>query len=284
MVNQTQIKKLSKIKNKTGAVDKNNGKTNPFANEKLKTANNKNQESDDSQPPINLVEDESQGSPKEVKETKEAKNLVPHQDISMTKNSNLTHLKIKEFKFDGAATSEYLGLNYVGPYQTIVTAILSSQISNQHKMSLGSIESDFSSKSDSFSVTLSKQLGFIGIGLAIREICLENQLIFMKQNKEDNMHFNHGCFLISSNGFSWNCNMLSENNLKLPRISNQDVKLVEKDKIRIIYNHNTESLRFIRADKLLKELSNVRAPLGKHLVPCVILLRDGDLLCCDLDK
>jgi hypothetical protein len=125
-------------------------------------------------------------------------------------------------------------------------------------------------KNVSWKVTLlDYTYGWIAIGACIKEVIISNQYKFSSQNKD----FYHGNFLISSNKFSWNANVPSENNLSLP-----DLPIFHKGmEIIISFDHEARTLNFKIKDYSLT-LNNIltHPKKGVSLVPCVLFLNMGD--------
>lgn len=125
-------------------------------------------------------------------------------------------------------------------------------------------------KNVSWKVTmLDYTYGWIGIGACIKEVAISNQYKFSSQNKD----FYHGNFLISSNKFSWNSNVPSENNLSLPDLPpfHKGIEII------MSFDHQARTLTFKINDYSLTLTSILTHPKkGVSLVPCVLFLNMGD--------
>jgi hypothetical protein len=111
---------------------------------------------------------------------------------------------------------------------------------------------------------------WIGIGCCIYETVKANDFIFT--NTSINGVKDHGCFIISPNNFSWNCNKKDENNvaIKLPNFQKTGNKLTLK------YYHEDKELHYILNKKLIAKLTNVTASDDQTLLPCIIFYYAGD--------
>ena len=109
---------------------------------------------------------------------------------------------------------------------------------------------------------------WIGFGLCDKSLVLYNKQTFCTYLKDN--HFNNGSYLISSNGFSWNCNNKLENNKKInfPNFNEPFLSF------NLSYNPILFELSFIHDSKLIKKLTNVK-PISlnnKILTPCIVFL------------
>ena len=82
----------------------------------------------------------------------------------------------------------------------------------------------------------------------------------------------HGSYLISTNGYTWNCNNEEENNrqIELPEISKGTI-------MEIIFNKAAKQLTFKVGGSTVK-LTNVTPLIAgdKMLTPCVVFLHSGN--------
>ena len=119
-----------------------------------------------------------------------------------------------------------------------------------------------------WNVNLLNKSKWIAFGLCDKTLVLSNNQLFCTNLKD--IHFNNGSYLISSNGFSWNCNNKFENNKKIdfPH-DNLNFKLS--------YNPNNFELSFYNDLKIIKKLTNVK-PIssGKTLTPCIVFLDNNN--------
>jgi hypothetical protein len=130
---------------------------------------------------------------------------------------------------------------------------------NNHKFAITNIPL---TKSKTWVVTIIKKVpGWLGLGVCDRSILERNDFKF------SNSINNHGCFMLSSNGYSWNCNNINENN----KLQKGFPPLKDGDKIKFFYEYLTESLHISFKDFKFK-LTNVRG----NLSPFAIFLAMGD--------
>jgi len=104
---------------------------------------------------------------------------------------------------------------------------------------------------------------WISIGLCDKNQVLKNNLQFIGGK-------GHGCFILTSNSYTWNARNKSENNIKIKSFPN----FKDDDTISLEYKNSEKSLYFTNNLQTVK-LSNV---YGDNLVPCIILSSDGDEL------
>lgn len=124
---------------------------------------------------------------------------------------------------------------------------------------------------------LNRVKGFLAIGLCAYEIVIGNNYKFIQSNRNSD-NFVHGCFMISSNGYSWNSNFLYENNSKI-----EGLKMRSEDEFVVKYDSEKEELEFIQNDAYIYKLNGVT--LGKqYLVPSVVFLEKDDSVTLELLK
>ena len=80
----------------------------------------------------------------------------------------------------------------------------------------------------------------------------------------------HSFFGISSNGFTWNKNVLSENNKKI-----EGMKFSSNQVVKIFYDATNLTLNF-KIDNHNITLNKVYSDEDTSLVPCIIFLKNGD--------
>jgi hypothetical protein len=105
----------------------------------------------------------------------------------------------------------------------------------------------------------------MAFGCCLKEKVVANNYRFIGHVKD------HGCFVMSTNGYSWNTNNDEENNLKVGNESFPFPKLESGDVVYFYYN-NEKSQLVISVKGFKCSLTNVGAPKGHLLVPCVIFL------------
>jgi hypothetical protein len=108
----------------------------------------------------------------------------------------------------------------------------------------------------------------MGFGIAKRLKVLENNYTFA--GRESN--FDHGCFIISSNGYFWNSNLKTQNNLRIPEF----VEPTTGDIIKFKYNKIFSSLE-ISYNKFYTKLESVFSSKD-DLYPAAIMMANNDEL------
>ena len=122
----------------------------------------------------------------------------------------------------------------------------------------------------SFSVKFHNTSVWIGVGLCDKEQVIANKMKFASPIR----NFNHGCYIISSNAYSWNCSISAENNVVIEQ--NKMPNMTKGSTIDIEFNQKLKTLVF-KGNKTVT-LSNV-VPITKgntKLTPCVLFLHTGD--------
>lgn len=123
-------------------------------------------------------------------------------------------------------------------------------------------------KSFKWEVILSYNDSFLGIGLCDKKKVLKNHLIFEPNTYENN----HGTFIFSINGYTWNGNDKSENNKYLknfPINGNQHIKMEYFPEFKVLY---------CRVEEFSKQMINVYPTIDDKLTMCFILVNPGDEL------
>ena len=119
-------------------------------------------------------------------------------------------------------------------------------------------------------VNLLNKSKWIAFGLCDKTLVLSNNQLFCTNLKD--IHFNNGSYLISSNGFCWNCNNKLENNKKIDFPNFNEIL-----SFKLTFNPNNFELCFYYDLKLIKKLTNVK-PIssGKTLTPCIVFLDNNN--------
>jgi hypothetical protein len=110
--------------------------------------------------------------------------------------------------------------------------------------------------------------GWLAVGACIKDIVLSNQFKF---SDNEQSHFYNGCFLISSNSYSWNTNSHTQDSTlqeKLP-------KFKKGMEILIKYSPKDDTLTFTISKNVLT-LTNVWCNEKSTLLPCVVFLNSND--------
>lgn len=111
---------------------------------------------------------------------------------------------------------------------------------------------------------------WLGFGLCDKKKVLSNRMRFISPRNDRTSY--HGSYLISTNGYTWNCNNENENNRQI------ELPVIDKGTIvEIIYNKNAKELSFKIGESTIK-LTKV-CPIiegNKMLTPCVVFLHTGN--------
>lgn len=111
---------------------------------------------------------------------------------------------------------------------------------------------------------------WLGVGVCDKKKVISNNMKFISP-KRDQADF-HGSYLISSNGYSWNCNEPEENNkvISLPVIEKGSI-------IEITYNNRAKELIF-SVNTYSVKLTKVKPVFENNtkLTPCVLFLHNGN--------
>jgi hypothetical protein len=140
-----------------------------------------------------------------------------------------------------------------------------SQSKNVHKFAF--TQSILNNRNFMWSVKINKKKNWIGIGVCNKDVVVRNNLTFNLKGPA----FENGCFIISTNKYSWNSNNPNQNNKIIegfPDVNNGD-EIIFK------YSHKKEKLQ-ITIHSFNYCLTNVSAPLGELLVPAVVFLNFSD--------
>lgn len=146
--------------------------------------------------------------------------------------------------------------------------ICNSLVKNQHKFIFA--KCNFNNQGCiSWNILINKKSGWMGFGVAKKNKVIENKYAFASSEK----NFDHGCFLISSNGFFWNSNLKSQNNCK---ISPDFVEPSTGDLINFKFSKPTCTLE-ISFNKFTTKLESIFSEKD-DIVPCAIMMANGDEL------
>lgn len=91
----------------------------------------------------------------------------------------------------------------------------------------------------------------------------------LNNNQESKKISNHGCFLLCSNGYTWNSNLANEDKF----CSTKSFCIKTGSTVVIVYNKN--KLHF-NIGKHNIVLNNVYASNNKYLNPCIMMNKYGD--------
>jgi hypothetical protein len=187
-------------------------------------------------------------------------------DISQSGFNSPTFLNEKiETSFDPINISKGLNVN-------VNKVALSSTGKLEHKYAF--FNHVLNDRTSEWKVTLNIASNWAAVGVCCKEAVINNKFKFITSNAS----FNNATFAISTNGYSWNCNVPIEHNAYLPNFT----PILRGEIVHFKYNSETKELSFNIGTKLNGKLTNVFALKGLHLVPCVIFLHSGDEMICDL--
>lgn len=120
-------------------------------------------------------------------------------------------------------------------------------------------------------ITLLSNSNWLAFGLCDKAQVLKNKMQFVLPHKSFQQS-SHGAFLISSNDYSWNCNVPEENNAYVKAGIRKGMKITLK------YNNQSKELIFITDNNIENKLTNVY-PVHEGnniLTPCILFLHKGD--------
>ena len=118
-------------------------------------------------------------------------------------------------------------------------------------------------------LNLSKWIAF---GLCDKEKVKLNKGKFCLSSK--NEHFNNGAYLVSNNGYSWNCNNLNENNKQISFPS-----FDENNEFTLEFNPSDSELTFLSKEKVFCKLTSVKPHINPFkLTPCIVFLNKNDCI------
>ena len=124
-------------------------------------------------------------------------------------------------------------------------------------------------KEKSFKVKIPTDTVWFAFGLCDKEKVISNKEIFSSENK----NFNNGSFLVSTNGFSWNCANEFENNKEItfPKSRSGFYKVVFSPKNKELnFYENNNMIPFTVLHMVTPVTGNTK------LTPCLVFLHEGD--------
>ena len=144
------------------------------------------------------------------------------------------------------------------------SAICSANSKNEHRCVFANIILNDTEKKWQVKVVSLKN--WLGVGVSLKEVVICNKFKFVYSNPL----FNHGTYMISSNGISWNSNNQKENNTKIKNFPGIKVG----DVITLNYNAKKSELEFNigEFEYVMHDVVSIRA----FLVPTVVFLSLGD--------
>jgi hypothetical protein len=144
------------------------------------------------------------------------------------------------------------------------TAICSANSKNEHRCVFANMILNDTEKK--WKVRVVNVTNWLGIGISLKEVVICNKFKFVYCNPG----FNHGTYMISSNGISWNTNNQKENNVKIKNFPGIKIG----DVITLSYNSRLSELEFKLGDfeYVMHDVVSIRA----FLVPTVVFLSLGD--------
>jgi hypothetical protein len=227
-----------------------------------KLMNRKRQRTEDEENPININKpekiilsdlEEKDGKSDEISPSMQCDPQSPLFSISQ-------EIKVKENIFDSTNISR--GLVVCG---TKVSCPAPTKM--EHKYVFANIVLS-TEKETEWRVIMNVKSNWAAIGLCTKDTVISNKYRFITSNPS----FFNGTFAVSTNGYSWNCQNMAENNFNLPNFPT----ISPGDKIDFKYSPDLKELSFKISNKLSGKLTNVTAHKSGSLVPCFIFLHSGD--------
>jgi len=124
-----------------------------------------------------------------------------------------------------------------------------------------------------YKVKIRKISGFMAFGICDKQRLSQNQYRF---NGVSNVP--HGCFLVSSNKYIWNNNLLIQNNCFM-----DNMPVFQKgDEIEFIYDPIQNLLKFKINNVFEGSIKKIITESQRYLVPCFILINKNDEISIDL--
>lgn len=174
--------------------------------------------------------------------------------------SNAQEIKLKENFFDSKNISRGLVINGSKVCCPAPTKM-------EHKYVFADIPLSMDKETE-WRVIMHVKSNWAAIGLCTKDTVISNKYRFITSNPS---YFN-GTFAVSTNGYSWNCQNMAENNFNLPNFPT----ISQGDKIVFNYSPELKELSFRIENKLSGKLTNVTPHKSGSLVPCLIFLHSGD--------
>lgn len=215
-----------------------------------------------------IIDNEESSGSKEVYDP--AKDVITLKNLFLPKyNSKIDSIEacpIKEKNQTFDAKLSTVGLHFPNPQ----TAVCTEKNDTCHKFALGTPNPIY--KNLEFEMKLVTVKGWIGIGLISKYKYQKNEFKFLKDSKGKAFE-DHGSFLLSSNGYSWNCNNEQENNVRVK----EGALFSSGDTVKIVFDSlmKTLTFKFMTTQEEYK-LTNISINNDISLTPCAIFLREGD--------
>ena len=143
----------------------------------------------------------------------------------------------------------------------------------EHKYVFANVDLE---KDREWKVTLSITSNWAAVGVCLKELVIANKYKFITNNP----NFSNATFAISTNGYSWNCNVPAEHNTNIPNFSSP---ILKGDVVTFKYSAEEKELTYAIGNKLSGKLTSVNPSKGFNLVPCLIFLHMGDEMLFELN-
>lgn len=256
---QNDNEETSEIHEKSSIQAKIPRKSSPTSNQNNQSSSSqlKEKEINLSQEPVDLEENQH------INSAIKNNNIITEDKNLREKRKNSNEMEKDSFNFDKVNTSSEI---------TILGNKLKCTFTKKNQHLFAFIDNKINSRNISWKVTINRLALWIAIGVCEKHKVISNGFKFVNKLNKD---FNHSCFLISSNSYTWNANNLEENNKKLKFIPS----IQERDSVLLNYNSISKELRFtigVHNIKLTKVESN------DTIVPCVVMISNGDEITLDL--
>ena len=106
---------------------------------------------------------------------------------------------------------------------------------------------------------------WIGLGLCDKDLLKENNMKLSTQ-------INNGLFIVSTNGYTWNSNVLSQNEKQIPKF----IPMLIKEDITFEYKKETKELIYSFGNRFTGKLINVYPTKSKKLTACIVFMNEND--------
>ena len=209
--------------------------------------NNENEES------ITFLNQKTHRAPNNIPNIKNE--LLYEEDSSLDNNNNNIE-NLEYYQFD--SLSDEISIN--GAY-----ARCNSNISKESIFVFCNYTISKKRQKNIFTFSIFPSSSWIGLGLCDKDLLKENNLKLSS-------HINNGLFIISTNGYTWNSNELSQNEMRIPNF----VPMLIKEDITFEYKKETKDLIYSFGNRYSGKLINVYPTKSKKLTACIVFMNEND--------
>lgn len=146
-----------------------------------------------------------------------------------------------------------------------LTVKLVSNYKNEHKFAFMSVM--LNQINFRWGVRLEEINGWMAFGICCKDLVASNKFAFVS-NK---LKFNHFCYMISSNGYSWNASNEQENNRKV-----HDLKFGKGDVFHLTYSCTDKSILFENDHGFSHTLTKIEISNQILITPVICMINVGD--------